>query len=285
MNKIKFIGFLFISIILVSCSSNSDSPTEPTNNNGVTADNYYPGNLGSSFTYNTDTALANSNYSQVGTRVSTYESTKTIGSVEYIVQKNISTIAGNSIETSLNFRRSSNGFYISIDTTGFSESLNELLTDSLVASVVSGFEIDPEMNALSLPLTSGKEWSAFKFNVIISFLGVQLPITVIEVKANYEGPESIVVPAIDGSSESEKIKYTLVISLPDPENPINFTNPQNPINLISREFYGYAWYTKDVGLTKLEGSAFLINSINGNGIDLADTTSLVKESLVSYDIK
>jgi hypothetical protein len=77
----------------------------------------------------------------------------------------------------------------------------------------------------------------------------------------------------------------LIFSLPDPENPINFTNPQNPINLISREFYGYGWYTKDVGLTKLEGSAFLINSINGNGIDLADTTAIVRETLVSYDLK
>ncbi|MAT58907.1 MAG: hypothetical protein CMF23_13115 [Ignavibacteriae bacterium] len=284
MNKIKIALLLIISLMLASCGG-SDDPVTPNPDDVSEITSYYPGNIGSTFTFNTDTALVNTNFSQVGTRVSTFESTVNKNSIEYILQKNISTIANNSIETELNFRRGENGLYIYIDTTGFSSALDELLTDSLIVSVVSGFEIDPEINIFSLPLFSGKEWSAFKFNVLINFLGVQIPITVIEVKGTYEGKESIVVPALNNSVESEKIKYTLIFSLPDPENPINFTNPQNPINLISREFYGYGWYTKDVGLTKLEGSAFLINSINGNGIDLADTTAIVRETLVSYDLK
>ncbi len=285
MRKINLLIVFVLILFVAACSSDSDDPLTPDTSGGETTESYYPGNIGSSFTYNTDTALVNTNFSQVGTRVSTYERINNINSVDYILQKNISTIAGNSFETELNFRRSSNGLYINIDTSGFSSALDELLTDSLIASVVSEFEIDPEINILSLPLFDGKEWSAFKFNVVISFIGVRLPVTVLEVKAKYEGKENIIVPAVNNSVESEKIKYTLIFSLPDQENPINFTNPQNPINLISREFVGYGWYTKDIGLTKLEGSSFLINSINGNGFDLDDTTSVIRESLVSYDIK
>ena len=284
MKELRLILLLVLSIMLVGCGS-SDDPTTPDPDDGTTAVAYYPGNIGSSFTYNTDTALVNTNFSQVGTRVSTFDGTINIGPVEYIVQKNISTIAGNSFESMLNFRRTRSGLYLSIDTTGFSSALDEILTDSLVASVISGFEIDPELNALSLPLFDGKEWAAFKFNVVISFLGVNLPITVIEVNAKYMGKESIVIPALNDARESEKIQYTLIFSLPDRNNPINFTNPQNPINLISTEFSGYGWYTKDVGLTKLEGSALLINSISGNGIDLGDSASVVRETLVNYELK
>jgi hypothetical protein len=266
-----FVFILLIVISVVGC----DEESNPVDNDIVgSASNYYPGGDGSEFNYLIDTVNSvTGSYANVGTRYSYFSGTTTINGTEYIVQKN-ETNLGNSpaVNSELNFRRTQTGVYISIDTTGLSNLLPDTLYQAL--DLEPGdikLDADSEINIFSYPLFDGKNWSAFQLNITAAGFDFSL----VEVKASYEGSESLMLEGYEGT-EAEKIKYTVTLSVP---------NPEDIFNPMEQSFSGYGWFAKDIGLMKLEGNALALTALNQGDIALADTNQIIRERLISHELE
>jgi hypothetical protein len=59
----------------------------------------------------------------------------------------------------------------------------------------------------------------------------------------------------------------------------------NPLSAVVQTFTADAWLVPDIGPAKWDGSGTIVNFFTGLGIDFADTTNVVKQSLTYYDIK
>ena len=99
--------------------------------------------------------------------------------------------------------------------------------------------------------------------------------TLVDVFAQAVSKDTITLNLQNGPilKEAIKIKYTLLLT----KNP---TPPQ-----VLQTFNAEAWIIQDIGPAKWEGSGTLVNIITGLGIDFGDTTTVVKQSLIDYQIK
>ncbi len=272
MKKHHLIYIAFLFLFLLAACSESDSPTEPGENTGGGAALYYPGGVGSSFIYSKDTLdRSSANYVNIGQRTSSFQSSRNESGTSIFTQINRTVGTGSMDTSSVEFWRSNNGVYFLVDTSGFSEFLGEI-PDSI--SNLLTFTIDSQMNAFSAPLTSGKVWSAFKLNIGIPAFGISR--SLIEVSGAYKGQETVTVPPNNDSRTAERIDYTIKLSIPDESNILDTT---------SQYYSGKAWFVENVGLVKLEGNALLINTIGSGVIDLADSSSVIRETLTSYELK
>ena len=130
--------------------------------------------------------------------------------------------------------------------------------------------IDKELLAYSSPLQAGKSWPVFKIN-----LTSPLVVTVVDVSALVVGKETITLNLASGQTNKEamKIKFTLTLRL----------NPFSP--RLAQTFTAYAWLIQDIGPAKWEGSGTIVNFFTGLGIDFADTTTVINQNLIDYQIK
>jgi hypothetical protein len=74
-----------------------------------------------------------------------------------------------------------------------------------------------------------------------------------------------------------KIQYTLNLQIPNP-NSIKATPSKST-------FTANAWFADKIGIVKIDGNAAILDTFTGNGINFADTTSTVTQSLIGYNIK
>lgn len=263
---IAFLMFIF-AIGFSSCSK--DETTDPPDGS-TTAVNYYPGNLGSTFNYKTDTLNTVSGSSAtIGNRLSSFDRNETINGLQYIIQKNESTIGGLPYETEVGFRRSNTDISFAIDTSG----LNSLI-DSVTSALGIQLEvtIDSEIVLFKYPFASGTTWDAF--NLTVGAIGLTVPI--VEVVARYEGKENLTTVPGMATAEAEKIKYTATIKLP--------TSLSDIFNPPTEVFEAYGWFVKDVGLAKVEGASIILDAISIGEIDL-ENTRLARETLIEYSLK
>jgi len=72
--------------------------------------------------------------------------------------------------------------------------------------------------------------------------------------------------------DAYNIKYTLTRRL----------NTQSPM---FQTFTANAWLIQDIGPAKWEGNGTLVDVLTGVGIDFGDTTTVVNQSLIDYQIK
>lgn len=252
----SIVTFFFLGY--VGCKkSESGNPTAP----GST-ENYFPNNEGTSYKYSysrTDSAGQRN-----GFRTTNYKSTITIKGTTYKIQiDSLSIYTPSSVQIdSSYFRSSGTGVYYYMDTTGFAASI----TDSSLIPLIPYVIIDNELLGYSLPLQSGKSWTVFRIT-----LTSPLVATVVDVSALVVGDEMIVLSLPIGPTYKDalKIKYTMTLRL-------------NPLSPVVQTYIAHAWMVKDVGTAKWEGCGTLVNVFTGLGIDFADTTTVVSQSLVDY---
>lgn len=253
--------FLLISSALILQACKKDDSNPASNQPTLTAQRYYPGNVGSRFSY----ANAQGN----GIRNLTFTGTANINGTEYITQKSISFVGLDSVSATTNFRRTDNAVYFYVDTTGlmkfFPDSLRPLLT----------FNIDKEIIAFSTNLDQTKPWSAYRMDVKIAQLA---NVNIIDLTANYLGDENVTLNLTSGqvTKSAKKIRYDFKLSVP------NLNNLSSPN---TRTFNATAWFAEDIGIVKLEGNQSILGALGGGNINLADTTKTITQNITAYDIK
>ncbi len=159
------------------------------------------------------------------------------------------------------FRKTDIGVFYFLDTTGLGASIPDTLEQYITT--------DAEVRALLFPLGEGSSWPVFKVNLQYG------PITFapVDVSASYAGTENITLNLISGQQTKSaiKIKYLLKLTF-------NFGQP-------STNYEAFAWIVDGIGIVKWEGNATLLNGISGGGIDFDDTTRVITQSLIDYDVK
>ncbi len=264
--KIVFYSLL-ISVLLFIVACEDGVSTEAVES--ANASEYYPGVIGSSFTYNLDTLdQLSRNYVNVDSRNTIITDTRTINGTEYMVQEN----RGTNGTVEQYFRRTDNGVYFYFDTTGFSQTI-ALLGDSLATLI--NISPDEEIIALSTPFEDGKQWNAYKFNFTLSAL--QIDYSIVDVKATIEGMDTLSLDVFGEATEAVKIKYNITTRIPTDIS--NFLEPEE-IN-----YEGYSWYVKGTGLVRAEGSGVLLSFLSGTSIDFSDSLTIYRETLTSYSLE
>jgi hypothetical protein len=245
---------IILGLLINAC--NKDNSTNPPvqNNTG-----YFPNGDGTSYSYSI--AKTDSNGTQTtGTRSSEYTGTEVKNGTTYQVQIDSINISGVSSTSFSYFRKTNDSLYYFLDTTGLSASI----PDSLSSNV----SLDNEMKILSFPVDENKTWSVFKLS--IKYLIFTIP--VLTVDGAYDGTESLTLHLNSGdvAKDAVRLKYTLSLEVPG--------GPTTSYN-------AFAWLIDGIGIVKWQGNAAILSAFTGGGIDLADTTSVVTQSLISYDVK
>jgi hypothetical protein len=271
-----YIFLILTGLIILSCDKSDTGPIDSIPSDQI-ASAYYPGGLNSNFIYRQDTLqTGQSLFDSVGTRSSVFSNYAVSGGSENITQDNILNIRRTVINSTLNFRRTGAGIYFLIDSSGI-DTLLSTLPDSLKELVE--FQIDNEIIAFSTPLNSGKVWSAFK--AIVKLTGISLSLTLIEIQADYEGEEEVFVEALNANRMSRKIKYDLILKIPD----VTSTDIAAILNTTPTIYHATGWFVKDIGLVKLEGNSYLINSLGSGNFNLGDTTGIAREVLTEFNLQ
>lgn len=260
---------IILSLVIVSslliyfgCKKSESSGTSPTDAIIIT-ENSFPKNPGTNYkySYNRFDSLGQTS----GNRITFFDGNAIIQGTTYKIQID-SLIIGSIFETdSTYFRTSGAGLYYFVDTTGFAESI----TDSSLIPLIPYVVFDQELLSYSFPLSAGKNWTAFKVN-----LTYPLQVTVIDVSASNVSQETITLNLSSGqtSKDALKIKFTLTLRL-------------NPLSSVVQTYTAFAWLIPNVGVAKCEGNGALVNFLTGQGINLADTSTVVNQALVDYQIK
>lgn len=248
-----------LSLGYLGCKkTESEGPTSPG-----AAENYFPNNEGTNYKYSY--TRIDSTGQHTGTRSTYYKGSIAISGTAYHIQiDSLSLSAALQIDSSY-FRTTTAGAYYFIDTTGFAASI----TDSSLIPLIPFVKIDDELLAYSFPLQAGKNWPVFKITLTSPIVA-----TVVDVSALAVGTETITLNLQSGQTNKEamKVKFTLTLRL-------------NPLSPIVQTYIAYVWLVQDIGPAKWEGSGTLVNVFTGLGIDFADTTTVVQQSLIDYQIK
>ena len=255
----KFTGGTIIIILLALLvnACNKDNSTNPPvqNNTG-----YFPNGEGSTYTYSVQ-KTDSSGTQTAGTRSTDYSGTEIKNGTTYQVQIDSLNISGAG-EVSLSyFRKTNDSVFYFLDTTGLSAAIPD--------SLRSNISLDNEMKIISFPVTENHSWSVFKLSIVYLIFNVP----VLNVSAAYDGTESVTLHLNSGdvTKDAVRIKYTLGLTLP---NTLTTTN-----------YEAYAWLVDGIGIVKWQGNGTILNAFTGGGVDLSDTTSVITQSLISYDVK
>lgn len=271
MKNIIFTVIIILSVVFYSCDSNS--PNNDGNNPGGNSDkvvkDYFPGGIGSSWTYSIGiTDSAGNTYNNNATKVNTFKSIDTTGGVDQIVQEGSLVYNGTNVPVrEVDLRRTDKGLYVIIDTTGLSSEIPDSVKQLLMQYLGSAeIKIDTEVQTISVPFFEGQTWKVFALNIANA-------IDAISVEASYDGQEDISV--IGENKTAEKIKYTVTFKYPSEKG--------FPLN--SKTYNAYAWFVEGIGLVKFEGNALLTNVLSGSAIDISDTSRAAVQTLKEYTIK
>lgn len=239
--------------------SESEGPTSPG-----TTENYFPNNEGTNYKYSYVRNDSTGQHS--GTRSTYYKGSASVSGTIYKIQiDSLDLNASLQVDTSY-FRTTSAGTYYFIDTTGFAASI----TDSSLIPLIPYVTIDNELLAYSFPLQAGKTWPVFKINIT-----APVSATVIDVSALVVGDTTIILNLQNNqtSKEALKIRFTLTLRL----------NPFSP--QFAQVYSADVCLIPNIGPAKWEGCGTLVNVFTGLGIDFGDTTTVVSQSLIDYNIK
>lgn len=260
----KIITLLIVTAILIvfnnGCKKGSDNPIAPT-----PTENYFPSSEGTNYKYSYQRIDSSGQID--GIRTTYYKGSKTIQGTAYKIQIDslfTSTLVG--VDSSY-FRIATAGVYYFLDTTGLAASIE----DSTLIQFLPFILVDKELLAYATPLQVGGKWTSFKMNLNLPGLPVT---TLVDLYAEAVGKESISLNLSSGSVNKEaiKIKFTLKLRT-------------NPLSVVTQSFSADAWLVKDIGPAKWDGSGTIVNFFTGLGIDFADTTVVVRQSLIDYQIK
>ncbi len=245
---------IFTSIIFNACNkSNSVSPAINTGTNAA----YFPNKDGNYYVYSIHSTDSTGG-TITGTRSATYSGSAVINGITY--QQEIDTVAFG-LATQVNpsfFLVSGDTVFFALDTTG----MYKLIPDSIKPYI----SFDTKLKAYDLSFTSGSSWDVFSLGLIFS------PSKFISVTATYQGTEQITLNLTSGQSTqtARVINYTLKLSIPG----------QTPA-----QYSATAWLVQNIGVVKWQGSGAVFSAFSGGGVNLADSTTTVAETLLSYSVK
>ncbi len=264
MKRILTIFTVVLAFAFLFNACKSKSTTEPSGN--VITGNYFPNGDGTTYKY--AVTKTDSNGSTIsGQRSTTYKGTTVLAGVTY--QNEIDSLTFYGITTTSNslFLKTDTAVVFTIDTTG----LYTLIPDSLKQY----FQLNTALEVFQFPFRDGQSWPvlniAFKYGAI-SF-------TVASLKAYYQGIQQVSLNLSSGTvtDSAATVKYVLNLSIPD------LTNPLAPPSTYS--YSAQAWLVKNIGVVKMEGNGTIMSAFSGGGIQFADTSSTITQSLISYNIK
>ncbi len=243
-----------LALLISACNKNNSTNPPAPNDTG-----YFPNGDGTTYTYSI--AKTDSNGTQTtGTRNSEYSGTAVKNGTTYQVQIDSINISGISSISLSYFRKTNDSLYYFLDTTG----LSAVIPDSLGTNV----SLDPEMKILSFPVDVNKTWPVFK--LYVSYGIFNLPVLTVE--GSYDGTENITLHLNSGDTTEDAVRLKYTLSMGVPGGP-------------TTEYNAFAWLVDGIGIVKWQGNGAILNAFAGGGIDLSDTTSVITQSLTSYDVK
>jgi len=259
--KRKLIVFgLLIGAVCFVDACKKESSTENPSGTVVAGESYYPSGNGTSYKYYVD-KTDSSGTETTGERSTRYMGTQLIANTSYQVQVDSIIISGVTSTSLSYFRKSDTGVFFLLDTTGLTVSVPELIP------YLPYLTIDSEMRVLFLPVSDNSNWTVFKMNINTQGFSFNP----VEVTTIYDGKETLVLNLNSGSTnvEAVRLKFTLKYQ-PDPLSP-------------AHSFIAYGWLADNIGFVKWEGNGTIIGAFTGNGVDFADTSSVVIQTLTEYN--
>lgn len=264
MKSKKYINLLILllPLYLLACK-NSNTVSPPTTGANSA---YFPNKDGNNYVYSIHTTDSTGG-TITGTRSATYSGTAIVNGISF--QKEIDTLsfgAGNQVNLSF-FQVSGDSVFFALDTAG----LSKIIPDSLMPFI----SIDSKLKAFVLSFQSGSNWDVFNLGLKYGPLSFNL----VNVKANYLGSEQLSLNLSNGQStqNAQKINYVLTLTIPNQSN--FFATP------LTYQYSATAWLVQNIGVVKWQGSGAVFSAFSGQGVNLADTTNTVSETLLSYTLK
>lgn len=257
---ILYLAFIFLASF-ISC----DEETAPEEVVKAESLKYYPGKAGTEFTYKQDTALLSP---IINFRKAKFLGEIKINGVDYMIQENeLYSGMGPAYSDSSYFRRTEQGIYIYVDTSG----INALIPDTLKNSGVL-FNMSNEILAFC-KIEGLNAWDVYKMTISYGLFAMEI----ISATAAIVGTETLTLRLESGDvvQNAIKVKYDLNFKIPDLSNPLNSK---------SQNFEAYAWFAENIGLVKTLGNAVLLNAIKGAGINFIDSTKTAGEDIYKYVI-
>jgi hypothetical protein len=251
-----YLVIIILSALLISaCKKNSITNPPVPQDTG-----YFPNGDGSRYIYSVVKTESGDTLS-VGTRSTEYSGTSVKNGNTYQVQIDSINIVGASDISLSYFRKTNDTLYYFLDTTG----LSAVIPDSLKNYVY----LDREMKILFFPVTENKSWSVFRVSAVYLIFNIPL----LTVECSYDGTEAVTLNLNSGdvTENAVKLKYTMTLSIPN--------------TLSKSTFTAYSWLVEGIGIVKWQGSATILSAFTGGGVNLSDTTSVITQSLISYDVK
>jgi hypothetical protein len=248
-----------LALLINACKNSSTNPPTQVNTG------YFPNGDGTTYMYSVEkTDSTGTQYA--GTRNTEYNGTSVLSGTTYQVQIDSMNISGIGTVSFSYFRKNDNGVFYFLDTTG----LAAYIPDSLRPYI----SIDTEMRELLFPLVANSTWPVFKMSLHYAIINL----TIIDVSAAYDGTENLTLHLTSGdvNKSAVKVKYTLSLQIPD---------PNNPLHIISSSYNAYAWFVDGIGAVQWQGNGAILNVFSGSGVDFSDTTTVVTQSLISYNVK
>ncbi len=254
----KLLTFLLAGLLFVySCTE--ENSTNPSDDEDPPV--YYPDSEGTFYEYviiETDT----NGVISTGVRNVVYLEDTLINNTRYKLQvDSIQTNLQFSVSSSY-FRTTETGVFYFVDTTGFTNTL----PDSLQASV----EIQDEMRTYLFPLSEGSFWTVYRISIKLNeFLSFNL----VDITGKFITDEILILNISNGTRTVNTKKVEIVLNLQTGATDSVIT------------FNANTWLAEDIGIVKMEGSAVVLNLFSGGGLDLSDTSLIVTQNLIDYDVK
>jgi len=263
----KINNWLVFSLITISSffgCSESGTVTEPDSKKNYTEEvsEFFPVNVGDSFLYSVDTLNQTTNeYKNIGSRLTNvYKVEEVSGQSQFVCSEDFN-ILGNSIATESKFQLTSNSLEFFADSTGVSA----LIPDSIEIEI--DLLLEESFKILEFPLVKNQVWKVFTGAANFGTFKFKI----FEIYGEYIATETLQIEGSNKSFETEKIKYSININIPDMANPF----------VSKLQKYGaYVWFAPGFGVVKIEGCALFINPISGNGFDILDSNKVIRHSLV-----
>ena len=263
MNKVIRLAILSFFSLLISCSESGPNDPAESVDYQTQLSKLFPYSTDKTYEFNIDTLNAGKNeFESIGKRFFTIVGKVNLNDHSYSSGVQKYSYSDAEINLSTKFRLSEKAILLFADTTnstqGFPEELLNIMT----------IDFDPEMNLLELPLEINKPWPVVKATVDFQ----TFKFNTIEVVAEYVGKETLVLDGFTNSFETEKVLYTLIINMPNIENPF-ISN--------AKSYYANIWYAEDYGIVKMEGCSLILNPVVGGEINFADSNAVSRHILTT----
>lgn len=263
MNKKVSLSILLLISLFISCSESGPNNPEENVDYREQLSKLFPYSTDRTFEFNVDTLNTTKNeFERFGKRSFKIITTENFNDLSYSSGVQKYSYSNGEINLNTRFRLSEKSILLLADTTnstqGFPEELLSIMT----------IYFDPEMNLLELPLKINKPWPVVKSTVDFQ----TFKFNTIEVVAEYVGKETLVLEGFTNPFETEKVVYTLIINMPNIENP--FVSNTN-------KYYARIWYAEDYGIVKMEGCSLILNPVVGVNINFADSNAVSRHLLTT----